>query len=132
VNISGLAPVPIGKPLAMPEVVVAAAQVKDHVLLITGPELQAEKPQGLTELVNPAADLRFWPDEAERVGAADSAWRVGNRPWQLPMTLKPVKTDPSVVVLLAEHEAALRGNRWLHQAQYWLHARAAHELIVAV
>jgi hypothetical protein len=113
---------------SMPEVTVAGAAQAERWVAVSGPELTAADPQGLTPVPNLAQELRAWPAEAEALRRAGAVWRVAEPSWRL--WLLPRATAPAPVqVVSAEVEAALaEGQRWIHQATYRLLAEGPYDL----
>ncbi|MCS6849756.1 MAG: hypothetical protein NZ700_01135 [Gemmataceae bacterium] len=104
----------------------------EHYVAIAGPELSVGRWSGLTSLVDPAVALQeLWPGEAARLRrAGGAAWRVTSDDWRLQLRLHERTGDRAPLdLVLAEHAARLPdGQRWLHQATFWLYHGGAGEV----
>ncbi|MBL8797835.1 MAG: hypothetical protein JNM56_28315 [Planctomycetia bacterium] len=101
-------------------------------LAVAGSELAAEDASELAPAADPAALLQpSWPGEAERLRkAGGQAWRVLGNDWRLRLRLRsaPPRTG-TVKVFLTERAAVVAdGQRWQHQAVYWLWHEAGSDL----
>jgi hypothetical protein len=120
--------------MALPEVTVPMAESVEYLLAVVGPDLAAETPRGLTALADPTAALRLWPGEAERLRrAGGTVWRATGPEWSLRLRPMGPPVAAAVRVFLTEQEAeVVDGQRWLHQAVFWLRHEANTDLYVAL
>ncbi len=142
VKLSGQTPIPpplppLGKggkegspKMSLPQVRLGEAHVKEHLVAVVGPQVQAEDPQGLASIKREGAkewQRANWPWHTPPLSHA-SLWRAQKDEWNLNLVFKPGTPAPAVQVLLTEREAGLAdGRRWVHQALYWLYVREATE-----
>ncbi|MFN4259827.1 MAG: hypothetical protein ACK4RK_11050 [Gemmataceae bacterium] len=104
-------------------------------LAAAGSALEADAVQGLREVAEPAATLARWPGELarwRRVGG--TVWQVMDTDWRLRLRPSlPGRAAPSVQVLLTEQTlTVIDGQRWLHEASYWLHHESGADLVVTL
>jgi hypothetical protein len=105
-------------------------------LAVAGTDLAAEDMTDLSPAADPAGQLQqSWPGEAERLRkAGGQVWRVLADDWRLRLRLRsaPARTG-TVKVFLTEHASAVAdGQRWQHQAVYWLWHEAGSDLSLSL
>jgi hypothetical protein len=104
-------------------------------IAVAGSELAPEGASGLVEAPKPAEALQPWPREAERVRRTHgTAWRIAADDWGLRLRPRTPASRAAVVqVFLTEFAASVsNGQRWLHQATYWLYHEAGADLSVVL
>jgi hypothetical protein len=132
-RLTGRLPLEAAAEVRMPEVSVEGAATAERWLAVAGRQPLGENPHGLLSVPDPVLALASWPGVAARlrqVGGA--AWKVNAEEWKLWLrTRAPEVTAKAIQVLLDEQSAAiLDGQRWMHQAAYWLYHEAGNELFI--
>jgi hypothetical protein len=119
-RVTGTLPLRAGVKPSLPELSAPGARAGPSWLAVLGNGVRAEGPVGLAAVKDPAAELRAWPAEAERVRKEGAAWRVAKDGGTLRLAGRAAGAAPAQI-LYAEQEAAVTDLRhWVHQATYWL------------
>jgi hypothetical protein len=107
----------------------------EHWVVIAGDELRAESKGGLeAETNSPKAQaaLKPWPDKKERFSrAGGSLWRVVRaNEWKLAIHSRDraMRAETIQVFLEEQAVAVADGQRWLHEARFWLRHDAGSDL----
>jgi hypothetical protein len=115
----------------MPDVHVAGATRLERFVAVAGRELRVENPLGLDPLVDTRRALAAWPAEAERIRRAGIAWKIDAVDWRLLLVpTQPTLATPFRVYLHEQSAGLLDGQRWLHQATYWMYHETGADLAV--
>jgi hypothetical protein len=116
----------------MPEVSVPGSAAAASLVVVEGADLSAEGAEGLTAAESPAAALKDWPGEADRVRlAGGQVWTVASDKWRLRLRPRGGAGAGPVRVLLADHTAVVAdGRHWLHETLYWVRHGANTDLNV--
>jgi hypothetical protein len=98
---------------------------------VTSPDLQPEGLQGLLAVKEVEGALRPWPGEAKRLRELSGRlWKVTAPDWDLVLVPRRRPSSAAAVqVFLTEQAAAVvDGQRWAHQATFWLFHEANTDL----
>ncbi|MGE3807009.1 MAG: hypothetical protein AB7K24_20285 [Gemmataceae bacterium] len=130
-KLTGRIPLRKGAPLLMPDVNVTGSTKLQRYVAVAGRELRVENPQGLQALPAAARTLAAWPAEAERIRRAGTAWRIEQADWRLVLVpTQPTLATPFRIFLDEQSAALLDGQRWLHEASYWLYHDSGADLAI--